>query len=437
MKAQLLSYLLEASICFEVLYVFYWLALQKLTFFVVSRVYLLAMATAAWIIPLLAFEPDNLVFVDDQVFASIPHTISVVEQPVRIASGSFVWSDAVLWVYVAGAVILAGRFAWRLGKLYLLLRRSNIHWMETHQRIDTEGKLPTFSFLDYLFWDNTTQLTESEKEQVFQHELVHIRERHSWDILYAELLKVAFWINPAVYLFKNELHLLHEYRADALTARLYGTEVYTDTLLDTLFRKLQLTFSHSFNQCSIQMRTTMLQKTHSSPRRLWALLFALPLVSVLLFAFTLKEQPLVLSELTGFSVSNDTISSKAKIFHQFLKNNQPVTSDWKANGLSLSDFPDVLQLEAKSIDPSSDAGSRYEVRDFIVYLVNGSRPLASVRSQTGVIKMEGLKNASKTATSPSLRLVIEITEVIRINSKGEESRSAVMGSPIISVSVHE
>ncbi len=432
MKAPLLSYLLEASICFEVLYLFYWLALQKTTFFVANRFYLLAMATAAWFIPLLEFKPETLVFAQSRAFAQIPHTISVIETPIRITQSSVVWSDVVLWIYVTGVVIFASRFLWRLGKLYWLIRRSVVHRNTSCQRIDTEGKLPTFSFLHYLFWDNTALLTEAEKEQIFQHELVHIREKHSWDILYAELLKVVFWMNPAVYLFKNELHLLHEYRADALMAQLYGKNTYTETLLDIFFKKLQLTFSHSFNQSSIHLRTTMLQKSASTRIHLWRLLGVIPLLVGLLGVFAFQSQRQLVAT-KGLQWLSD--SQKPQLELVFLGGEDSFSISnadkisFKYSAIHTNTRPMEIQVKA-SVSGSRDS---YAVRQMSIFLIDGPRPLKSQDVSGDKINIQPFFTLAK----PGMRVVIEVKKVVALLRNNKEAETPVAGSPLIPLHITE
>ncbi len=148
-----------------------------------------------------------------------------------------------------------------------------------------------------------------------------------------------------------------------------------------------------------------------------------------------------LSSFTGTILASDsltdTLAQKPKIFYQFLRDNQPVAANWKTTGLSLKEFPAVLKLEAKALDPQSDNGNQYQVNDFIVYLVNGKRPVLTVRSQSGEISMKALQDAAKEANSTSLRMVVEVKEVMRIAANGQKAVTEINGSPIVSVKIME
>ncbi|PIQ20933.1 MAG: hypothetical protein COW65_12050, partial [Cytophagales bacterium CG18_big_fil_WC_8_21_14_2_50_42_9] len=81
-------------------------------------------------------------------------------------------------------------FAYRLVKQLLIIKRLIQQYAtgKYEQRgiifIPTQGQLPTFSFLNYIFLDNTKDLNHNEKAKILQHESVHIYQKHTWDILY-------------------------------------------------------------------------------------------------------------------------------------------------------------------------------------------------------------------------------------------------------------
>ena len=42
----------------------------------------------------------------------------------------------------------------------------------------------TFSFLNYVFWKDDPSLNPENLEKIRQHELIHIRQKHSYDVIY-------------------------------------------------------------------------------------------------------------------------------------------------------------------------------------------------------------------------------------------------------------
>ena len=428
MKAQLLSYLLESGICFGILYFFYVSALQGSTFFNANRAYLLVAATLSWLIPLLTFAPDVPPIYGNPVMAGLPRTITVMETQVAAEQYRISPSDVVLWLYLAGVLFFGLRFAVRFSRLWWRVFVTDKKPFAGHWRMETHGRLPTFSFFNFLFWDGSQTLSQAEECQILRHELVHIQEKHSWDVLYAELLKIVFWINPAMHLLKKDLQTLHEYRADAVVSREFGNPAYTSILIASFFRQLECDFSHFFNQSSIRQRTAMLQKPASARLRLSAFAFALPLVGVLLFAFTLQQPAPTLEKKSDFSWRMDTSKKEVTIEFAMIRDNRPMEFSVK-KGLSVNDLPDLIQAKAIPVNPGGK--STYKVTDWVIYLVDGPRPLTELRADSETATMQSFNAQVK----PGMRLVFEIIKVVKLAPSGQLITVGVAGSTIASVQI--
>ena len=115
--------------------------------------------------------------------------------------------------------------------------------------IHTQGKLPTFSFFRYLFWDNSITFTEREKSQILDHELVHIRQKHSFDIIYFEILGILFWFNPLIRFYKKSILDIHEFIADRLVVK-HANDVsgYGQLIVRQLFKRMDLVIGSYFNK---------------------------------------------------------------------------------------------------------------------------------------------------------------------------------------------
>jgi len=70
-----------------------------------------------------------------------------------------------------------------------------------------------FSFFNYIFLGDS--LKKEEREAVLKHEIVHVNQKHTLDLLFFEVLRILFWFNPLVYMYQNKIMLFHEFIADA------------------------------------------------------------------------------------------------------------------------------------------------------------------------------------------------------------------------------
>ena len=114
---------------------------------------------------------------------------------------------------------------------------------------------------------------KKEHESIIKHELVHIEQKHSWDLLFFEFLRIIFWFNPLVYVYQKRTSELHEFIADATVAKTHRKEQY-QMLLSQVFQTEEISFvNHFFKSSLIKKRIVMLQKTKS--KKVWQLKYLL------------------------------------------------------------------------------------------------------------------------------------------------------------------
>lgn len=318
-----LIYALESATCLAVLYLAYHFLLRKEKSFQYNRFYLLAAIFFSVSFPLfeIDYNPENT----PQVLNSI-HQVGneVGNEPIIEADKAYsytitakserpflLWWEALLLLYVGGAVIA-------LMKLLIQIRSfKEIVWFKRHRTrykvqedyflVKTDGAMPTFSFFKYLFWDNKLELTSFEKQQVMDHEMVHIKEKHSYDIMFIELLKVLFWFNPFMYLYKFLLEESHEYLADRKVALETGKEIYSRLLVKTVFKKMGLEYGSYFGKNQTVKRVEMLTKNKkiNSLR----LLIPLPLIALLFFIFSFEAKLPEAVTIDSYQIENNTFGA--------------------------------------------------------------------------------------------------------------------------------
>jgi hypothetical protein len=76
-----------------------------------------------------------------------------------------------------------------------------------------ERQLP-HAFLNYIFINKDDFENGKVEVELLKHELAHIKQRHSYDIIFIEILKAIFWFNPLLILFEKAIKLNHEFLAD-------------------------------------------------------------------------------------------------------------------------------------------------------------------------------------------------------------------------------
>jgi len=349
----LMRYLLEANLYLAAFYLLYLFLLRKETYYQLSRAYLLASSMLAFVIPLLQLgilKPENFTTVsvvpafDPREFQNL----AVVAAPVPV----HVWSvfDYCLLVYgIITAVLLIN-----LGiKIFKLIRLSKQNARQANGEfilIEIDSESAAFSFFSYLFID--TKLASSQT--VIRHEEVHIRQKHSWDIIYLELLKVINWFNPFVYLLQNSIKEVHEYIADEHTAELENShDNYASFLISNAYGMAQSGLTNSFSgKNMLRKRIIMLYRERSGRLAKLKYLLALPLICGLLclstMAFTDKSY--------GFDILPQHVQMKLahfklhKIFARrdtniSIKNADPAQIDNGPITTVAPDKPDTINID--------------------------------------------------------------------------------------------
>ena len=142
-------------------------------------------------------------------------------------------------------------------------------------------ELAPFSFGKYIVIGNLG--LESADELVTSHEFAHINARHYIDLIVAQIACVLLWYNPASWMMRDELRLIHEYQADAevLAAGADPRDYQMLLIKRAVGNKFSL-LANGFSQHKLKNRITMMQKEKSKGmRRLSAIALAIaPVVAL-------------------------------------------------------------------------------------------------------------------------------------------------------------
>lgn len=201
------------------------------------------------------------------------------------------------WAGVAlSLLLLAARYIATWRKLHLFSFSAQSYNSGSSQRhyyvADDDNIDSSFSFFNHVAI-NCQGLTYEESDQVLAHELAHVRQRHSWDTLFVQLVRCLLWFNPFAWLYVRELSTIHEYLADEAVLRQGNEETYSH-YLQLLFKQATgMKYSpivNNFHFSTIKNRINMMKQPKS--HRGWVkALSALPVAALLLFANCKNQEP--------------------------------------------------------------------------------------------------------------------------------------------------
>lgn len=297
-----LRYVLLANGLLIVVSVAFYLLLRRETFFNTNRLMLWLGVLSVLVLPALQF-PD---WRPQRVRSAMQHTARVIaprvlpQTPVpppvtvtfpngrsypvtpvrRLARFGWSWQLALIGLYLAGVTGLFIRFLLQLVSIRRLIRRSTQQPYDTFTLVTNPVVDAPFSFFRWVVL-NPARHTGDELEQILRHERVHVRQRHSLDMLMAEGVCIIFWMNPAAYLFRKLVHQTLEFCADqAVLAEGIDARSYQYNLLKVSLASGTTPIVNSFGASQLRDRIRMMNRQRSR----WFKALNYPVVMVLSLA---------------------------------------------------------------------------------------------------------------------------------------------------------
>jgi hypothetical protein len=170
---------------------------------------------------------------------------------------------------------------------------------------------------------------------------VNVKEKHTMDKMFINVVLVPFWCNPVFWFIRHELKMIHEFIADKRSVEDADTSVLSAMILQVAYPKAFSQLANSFFQQTIKRRLNMLAKIKNTRISYWSRIVALPLLVCISLAFTLKSN----SKATGNTVfAIDTIpqnKNKAAIMDVVLEDikvKDVVLEDIKIKDVTLEDI---------------------------------------------------------------------------------------------------
>ena len=298
----MITYLINISITWILLFVLYKALLEKEKHFKLNRIYLLSSLVMGLLLPLISYVPVE----ETAVFPAITSQISDVYQskvkametyasPVILSTKTNSTSFVLNWMLIFQVIYFLGlsfallRIAKSFSKLYKLLVKSQVFKKSTHSEIIVSENILPFSFMQYVFIGNQ-DYNSGERNNILNHELYHVQSLHSIDVLFVELLKIIFWWHPMVYFYKQTIAENHEYSADQAVLIQSSRKQYCELLMKATFPGVNLELTNPFFQTFIKKRITMMYQKESS--RITLLKYPLALIAVVFMA-TIFVKPLI------------------------------------------------------------------------------------------------------------------------------------------------
>ncbi|MCR8893920.1 M56 family metallopeptidase [Bacteroides sp. ET336] len=353
----LLIYILKSAVCLAVFYLFYKLLMSRETFHRFNRFSLLGLMIICSIIPFAKISmdtPDETVQVEISMDESLMMPVMVDENIATEASDistmEYITTFAAI-IYITGILFFAVKEILQFIKVLNITHKGKEEDISLYVKdntgnirlIVTDENISPFSWMNHIVISRT-DLEENGRE-ILCHEMAHITNHHSIDLVLADICILLQWFNPASWLIKSELQNVHEFEADETVIR-NGIDAknYQLLLIKKAVGSRLYSIANSFNHSKLKKRITMMMKKKSSPWARAKYLYVLPLAAVAVAAFAHPE----------ISKLSDEISSvKVNDFSAITKNHEVENTYSKPNGLILVKGTVVDDATGKAIRGAS------------------------------------------------------------------------------------
>ena len=338
----MLHYIIQI-IAFQAIFLLvYDLFLKHETFFNCNRLYLLITAIGSVALPFIKLDmlkgvvPKDFVIQLPEVIIGDLSTTTALDAEIALQAGIVLDQVSTpLWqiILLIGACLSMGFFVFKMLKLYWMKYQNPKRWKGNVLIVKILRSNAAFSFFNTIFLGE--HISKNEQQTILKHELVHVEEKHTIDLLFFEVLRILLWFNPLVYMYQNRIKTLHEYVADAEAIRLNGKKDYYKSLLNQVFETNNLSFTNTFfNKSLIKKRIIMLQKSKSRQSKLLKYALVIPLVFGMLFYISCEKETInntenkaVDLEQYAYSMSlkggmTDAVKETHKKYEEFLKSNK-------------------------------------------------------------------------------------------------------------------
>jgi beta-lactamase regulating signal transducer with metallopeptidase domain len=311
----MIDFLIKSSISLAVFLSFYNLVLEREKMHQFNRFYLLFSIVISFAIPFLTFEIIKIVPIVQNIEPL--NTISITSSQIpENEIENFIQKEEsinltpyILWsLYGMISFLLLLRFGKNIWKLILKSRSNPSVKYKNANLVLVEEKILPHTFLNSIFINFDDYNNRNIEDELYSHELVHVTQKHTLDILFIEFLKVVFWFNPLFILYKKAIQLNHEFLADEEIVKTYNNvPFYQNLLLNKSNNNQTIYLASNLNYLVTKKRLIMMTKITSKKIAILKKVAIIPILAGLIYFFCIE----VVAQEKTISVNQDGVSEVA------------------------------------------------------------------------------------------------------------------------------
>ena len=283
-----------------VLYFAYKLLFRNSNRFQLNRIILLTISIFAFALPFIRINLEGQQFQEITSFKEemdvIFYSDAIIEEtPVEASTLSV--TDITSYIYIIGVVFFLMKFVYNIFKIYKIKAGKKIETIDNVNFIYTNESHVPFSFFNNVFiGTSTSSVTDNEVPEpvegnanilIIKHEMSHVKNHHSVDIILMEIMIAFQWFNPFIRMIKNELKNNHEFIADSEAIKNEDEKSnYMMLLLQQCTADDFSTIANNFSFLLTKKRISMITKNQKVKGSVIKVLLTLPVFALLILLNT-------------------------------------------------------------------------------------------------------------------------------------------------------
>lgn len=285
---------LKASGLLVVLFSVYYFLFRNNTAFQLRRMLILSLIGICLIAPFLELEVSEN---QSQIVQQAYEIQRIITQPIAPAKAEpeksltvtaleltyskFEWKSLLLKTYLVGIAISLAFLLFEIIRVFALLLSSQKDSTLGRNVFRHHAVKSPFSFGRWIFIPKHARYPESSWAIILRHELVHVGQKHTLDLILTKLVQSLLWYNPIIYVLQREFKAMHEALADDNVLQQFDFKTYAGTLMNVSLATQEISVTHSFAVTSSFSKRLKLMKTHRTKLKTTLL----SIVAISLFSF--------------------------------------------------------------------------------------------------------------------------------------------------------
>ena len=291
----MVNFIIESGVSLMLLSLIYVLFLRKETFFRINRWFLLGSVLFSVILPIIKlriFNPQPVMLAEITVtpYRNMLEAITVYSHGFSgNVEKAILSANLLIYIYLLGVAFFLGRFLFRIIELILIIRKNEIQSANGFKLIMLEKEISPFSFMNFVFISQSL-VNSKGYDKMIEHEMEHVKQGHSLDVIILELLTVFQWFNPFMWMLNRAIRENHEFLADQAVLKNCVSRGEYKLLLLNQFVGDQLVIANNFNYSLIKNRIKMMSRIKSSKLAISKIVIGVLVAAALVIAFACEQK---------------------------------------------------------------------------------------------------------------------------------------------------